>query len=70
MNSLHRSFFVRLLGWTLLALAIFTIAPAAQGDLSRWDAATHTLPDDSPIHEPDQGTVLQHQRLLKGQASP
>ena len=35
----------------------FTISPKARGDLSRWDEVTHTLPDESAVHEPDQSTV-------------
>ncbi len=49
-----------------IAWGAFTIAPAAQGDLGRWDSATHTLPDENPTHEQDQGTVTQNQNEMKG----
>jgi succinate dehydrogenase / fumarate reductase cytochrome b subunit len=40
-----------------IAWAAFTIAPAARGDLSRWDDVTRTLPDEDATHEQDQGKV-------------
>ncbi len=49
-----------------VAWASFTIVPAAQGDLGRWDAATQTLPDNSTVHEQDQGVVVKTQEMLKG----
>lgn len=49
-----------------VAWASFTILPAAQGDLGRWDNATHTLPEENATHEQDEGTVVQKQEALKG----
>jgi succinate dehydrogenase / fumarate reductase, cytochrome b subunit len=51
-----------------IAWSAFTIAPAARGDLSRWDDATHTLSDDSATHEESLGTVMENQEQRKGQA--
>jgi succinate dehydrogenase / fumarate reductase cytochrome b subunit len=48
-----------------MAWSAFTIAPAARGDLNRWDESTHTLPEDSAIHDEDQGMVMQNQEQKK-----
>jgi succinate dehydrogenase / fumarate reductase cytochrome b subunit len=44
----------------------FTFAPAARGDVSRWNEATHTLPDENTTHEQDQGIVEQKTREKAG----
>jgi len=36
----------------------FTFAPAARGDVSRWDPVTHTLPDDGPVQVQPSGGAM------------
>jgi len=53
-----------------IAWTAFTIAPAANGDTSRWDAVTHTLPDEDVTPDQDHGTPTQNQEQSKDQGTP
>jgi len=51
------------------AWSAFTIAPAANGSLSRWDDVTHTLPDEDTTHEQDQPAGVKADEKAQGMES-